>query len=102
MKCIALISALLASASLSACGLRGDLERPDPLWGEPETEAVEEASAEPELRPRTEEPQRVAGTSYIDPETGRTVWVQNEGGGYVPLSSPTTSIEEDALPPLAE
>ena len=42
------------------------------------------------------------GQPYIDPETGRTVWVQNEGGGYVPLSSPTTSIEEDALPPLAE
>ena len=29
---------LAAVASLSACGLRGDLERPVPLWGNPPNE----------------------------------------------------------------
>ena len=29
-----LAAALLASANLAACGLTGDLKRPDPLWGE--------------------------------------------------------------------
>ena len=28
--------ALFALASLSACGLQGDLSRPDPLWGTPD------------------------------------------------------------------
>ncbi|WP_293618675.1 hypothetical protein [Ponticaulis sp.] len=102
MKRIALIPAFIALAGLSACGLRGELERPDPLWGEPEATIQEEASAEPELRPRNEEPQRLAGTSYVDPETGRTIWVENEGGGYAPLASPTTTIQEEELPPLAE
>lgn len=30
-----LAAALLASANLAACGLTGDLKRPDPLWGDP-------------------------------------------------------------------
>ena len=35
MKRPLLAAALLASANLAACGLTGDLKRPDPLWGEP-------------------------------------------------------------------
>jgi predicted small lipoprotein YifL len=30
-----LAAAVLASANLAACGLTGDLKRPDPLWGDP-------------------------------------------------------------------
>ena len=29
------LAALVAAANLAACGLTGDLKRPDPLWGEP-------------------------------------------------------------------
>jgi predicted small lipoprotein YifL len=35
-RLIALLSALGAALSLSACGVRGDLERPGPIWGEDE------------------------------------------------------------------
>jgi|TARA_R110000744_G_scaffold1843_10_gene7088 predicted small lipoprotein YifL len=31
-----LILILLGTASLAACGLRGDLERPEPMWGHPQ------------------------------------------------------------------
>ena len=37
-----LAAALLASANLAACGLTGNLKRPDPLWGEP-TDGLEPA-----------------------------------------------------------
>ena len=30
-----LAAALLAAGNLAACGLTGDLKRPDPLWGDP-------------------------------------------------------------------
>ena len=37
-----LAAALLAASNLAACGLTGDLARPDPLWGNPD-ESVEPA-----------------------------------------------------------
>tara|TARA_R110002072_G_scaffold41381_4_gene116292 strand:+ start:1317 stop:1490 length:174 start_codon:yes stop_codon:yes gene_type:complete len=40
-----LILILLGTASLAGCGLRGDLERPDPMWGHPQdTETADEAA----------------------------------------------------------
>lgn len=35
-RLITLLSALGAALILAACGVRGDLERPGPLWGEDE------------------------------------------------------------------
>ena len=35
MKHLIALPLCLAALSLSACGLRGDLERPDPMWGNP-------------------------------------------------------------------
>ncbi|MAK61325.1 MAG: hypothetical protein CMK09_10130 [Ponticaulis sp.] len=105
MKSITLFPVILALASLSACGLRGDLETPGPMVGEPPEDAPPPAELEElsqnDLRPRNEI-DREPGTSYRDPDTGRTVWVQNEGGGLKPLPSPTTSLEESSLPPLQE
>lgn len=101
MKRLASFSVMILALGVSACGLRGDLERPDPLWGEPkpeQSEAETEVQPEAQLRPRTATTQ-VATTSYRDPSTGRTVWVQNEGGGDKPLASPTTPISEGGLPP---
>ena len=108
MKSLTLITVSIAALSLAGCGLRGDLERPDPLWGEPNANDPAPADlddGEPEqetseLRPR-QEPERLAGTSYRDPETGRTIWVQNEGGGVKPLPSPVKKLEEGELPPPA-
>ncbi|WP_417496245.1 LPS translocon maturation chaperone LptM [Maricaulis sp.] len=40
-----LILILLGTTSLAACGLRGDLERPDPMWGHPQdAEAAADAA----------------------------------------------------------
>lgn len=46
-----LILILLGTASLSACGLRSDLERPEPMWGHPQdaeapVDAADEAAAD--------------------------------------------------------
>ncbi|MEP0313146.1 MAG: lipoprotein [Hyphomonas sp.] len=38
---------MVASASLAACGLTGDLKRPDPLWGEP-SDGLEPAELPPQ------------------------------------------------------
>ena len=36
MKRVATFALVILNAlAVSACGLRGDLERPDPLWGNP-------------------------------------------------------------------
>ena len=107
MTRFAILPCLLILTGLSSCGLRGDLERPDPLWGDPppvteESKADEPAAfAETELRPRTDEV-RVATSSYRDPDTGNIVWVQNENGGDTPLAAPTTEIDVTSLPPVSE
>ena len=113
MKSFALLPAILLLTSLSACGLKGDLERPEPLWGDPQSgdplpadlESNDTDEDEDELDEelsQSDAATRLAGTSYRDPETGDTIWVQNEGGGLKPLPSPTTDIEESGLPPAAE
>lgn len=103
MKKLVLMSVGLSALALSGCGLRGDLERPDPMWGDPPPVETEEAAPPEtaELRPRTE-PVQVATTSYRDPATGNIVWVQNENGGDKPLAAPVTSIEPGTLPPVSE
>ena len=41
-----LVLALLGAALLSACGLRGELERPEPLWGDPPISGPDDPRAE--------------------------------------------------------
>lgn len=102
MKRLLILPVAFAAFTLSSCGLRGDLERPDPLWGEPaeeETVVAEEVQVS-ELRPRTTyAPQ----SSYKDPQTGETIWVENANGGDKPLASPVKPVEDEGgLPPLSE
>ena len=56
---LAIAALIIGSAVLPACGLTGDLQRPDPLWGSPqdvEAELPEERSSTlPQLPPRAEE-----------------------------------------------
>lgn len=61
--------AVLALASLGACGITGDLERPDPLWGKPDAQTkpaeLPETSSDtrPPLPPRaTDSPAAPAAT----------------------------------------
>ena len=73
------ISAAIALPMLAGCGLRGDLERPEPIF-EPEPEVVE-----------TEE---VAATQVV---TNRTVIRRNADGGIIPNASPSTPVNEGGL-----
>ncbi|MEO1102025.1 MAG: lipoprotein [Pseudomonadota bacterium] len=47
MKQTIFLTTALALAALSACGLRGDLERPDPLFDNPGAEGVQAAGEIP-------------------------------------------------------
>lgn len=104
MKRFGILTLALASLGLSACGLRGDLEQPPPLWGDPPP--VEDATPAPqevsELRPRIEEP--LPEGSYRDAVTGEIVWIQNENGGDKPMASPagTAILGTSELPPVQQ
>lgn len=43
-RTLSLMLLTVSALALSACGLRGSLDRPPPLWGEP-PEAADEAEA---------------------------------------------------------
>lgn len=122
MKPMIFVSMTAMALSLAGCGLRGDLERPAPLWGvagenDPPPADIKKQDTEDEfdlrrdsdvdedeealLRQR-QEPERLAGTSYVDPQTGATYWAQNEGGGVKPLPSPVKQVEVTELPPVSE
>ena len=46
-----LILILLGTAALSACGLRGDLDRPEPMWGHPQdAQAAADTPVDPAVR----------------------------------------------------
>ena len=56
---LAIAALILGAVSLPACGLTGDLKRPEPLWGNPSGNAEAElpegnSSALPKLPPREE------------------------------------------------
>ena len=58
-RTLAIAALVLGAVSLPACGLTGDLKRPDPLWGDPAHGAEAElpegnSSALPKLPPREE------------------------------------------------
>lgn len=47
MKRAAIFTLVILSAlTVAACGLRGDLERPEPLWGNPADYQEEQSSEE--------------------------------------------------------
>lgn len=65
----AVVAIAMGAFALSACGLRGDLERPVPLWGNPPNEgpldprtikAAEEAAAAEQARQDAEREAREA------------------------------------------
>ena len=69
-------AALLSVATLAGCGLRGDLERPEPMFDKPEeTEEATEA--------------RVV--------TNRTVIRRNADGDIIPDAAPSEPVSEGGL-----
>ena len=79
---ITLLAALLA---LSACGLRGDLERPAPLFGDVPPEGGAEAELADEAEAFDDEPEAIEGPRF------------NEFGGVIPEASPSEPVEEAPL-----
>ncbi|MBD3769667.1 MAG: hypothetical protein IE925_05910 [Rhodobacterales bacterium] len=55
---LAIAALILGALTLPACGLTGDLKRPDPLWGDPQDVEAElptgNGSTLPELPPRAD------------------------------------------------
>ena len=89
-------------AALGGCGLRGELEQPEPLWGDPKPEEVTELSPVAEAQPsRVQRVVRTTEGSYEDPVTGQTVWVRNANGGEKPKAAPVEPIAEGGLAPPA-
>lgn len=77
--------AFSALAALSACGLRGELERPPPIFSEP--------PAEEALIP-VDSPAQLAGVGI---DQNRTYY--NALGGEIPKPAPDADVDED---PMAE
>jgi predicted small lipoprotein YifL len=75
--------ALTALAGLSACGLRGDLERPDPIFSEPPSE---EAMVPVDT---------VIAVASNEIDANRTYY--NALGGEIPKPAPVTDVEEESM-----
>lgn len=72
------LAAIIAVPMLSGCGLRGDLERPEPIFEKPD----EDASADAQT---------------TDVASNRTVIRRNAQGGIIPDAAPTTAVNEGGL-----
>ncbi|MEM7458084.1 MAG: lipoprotein [Pseudomonadota bacterium] len=83
MKLIKTALALSALASLAGCGLRGDLERPPPIFSDPPSEEAQQpvdAVAE------------FAGAEISDDAT-----YYNSLGGEIPKPAPDVDVEEENM-----
>ena len=78
-------AAAIALPMLSACGLRGDLKRPDPILSDA---PKEEAKPAPVTTTRTVT--RTTGPRY------------NSEGGIIPDASPSTPVSEGGLEDVPE
>ena len=83
MKPIKTLLALSALAGLAGCGLRGDLERPPPIFSEPPTEEAQQPVDTAAL---------FAGVEIRDDTT-----YYNSLGGEIPKPAPDTDVEEDSM-----
>lgn len=74
---------LAALASLSACGLRGDLERPPPIFSQPPTE---EAKLPVD-----------AAAQFAEVEVRENAAYFNSLGGEIPKPAPDVDVEEESM-----
>ena len=81
-----LIKAALAFsvlASLAGCGLRGDLERPPPVFSKPPSEEAQQPV------------DAVAEFAATEIDQNRTYY--NALGGEIPKPAPTSNVQEDSM-----
>lgn len=84
MRTVKLALGLSALATLAACGIRGDLERPPPIFTDPpDEEALKPVDAPAEFALA---PEKSADEAYY-----------NELGGETPKPDPTADVGEDGL-----
>lgn len=83
MKLIKTALALSTLAALAGCGLRGDLERPPPIFSEPPTE---------EAKLPVDAAVVFAGAEIRDETT-----YYNSLGGEIPKPAPDVDVEEDSM-----
>lgn len=70
-------------AALSSCGLRGDLERPPPIFSDPPSEDAQQP---------VDAPAQFAGTEIVQDKV-----YYNALGGEIPKPAPTLDVEEDSM-----
>ncbi|MEM9939100.1 MAG: lipoprotein [Pseudomonadota bacterium] len=75
--------AFAALASLAACGLRGDLERPPPIFSDPPSE---------EAKQPVDAPAAFAGATTQD-----NLIYLNPLGGEIPKPAPDTDVTEESM-----
>ena len=80
------LTAAVALSMLAGCGLRGDLERPDPLFQE-KKEVVEVTKVEP----------TPTVTRVVRNTRPTTTIRRNADGGVIPKASPSTPVSEGGL-----
>jgi len=83
MKPIKTVLALSALAGLAGCGLRGDLERPPPIFSEPPTEEAQQP---------VDTTAMFAGADIREETT-----YYNSLGGEIPKPAPDVDVEEDSM-----
>ena len=83
MKTIKSILALSTLAALAGCGLRGDLERPPPIFSEPPTE---EAKLPVD-----------AVAQFASTEINENTTYLNSLGGEIPKPAPDVDVEEESM-----
>ena len=83
MKTLKGLLALSALAALAGCGLRGDLERPPPIFSKPPTEEAKLPVSSAVL---------FAGADLEEDET-----YFNPLGGEIPKPAPNADVEEDSM-----
>lgn len=73
-----------ACAMLAACGIRGDLERPPPIFSDPPSEEAKT-------------PVDVPAAYAAAPEKSEDEAYYNELGGEIPKSDPAADVDEDGM-----
>ncbi|MEL6857232.1 MAG: lipoprotein [Pseudomonadota bacterium] len=83
MRMVKTALALSLMATLAGCGLRGDLERPPPIFSEPPSEEAQKPVD--------------AAVEYAGTEINENTTYYNSLGGEIPKPAPDVDVEEDYM-----
>lgn len=83
MNLIKPLLALSAAASLASCGLRGDLERPPPIFSDPPSDEAQQPVD--------------AAAEFAGIEIREDATYLNSLGGEIPKPAPDVDVEEESM-----